>query len=67
MSTTFADLHDTPERMMAKGVIHEIVDWRNAREYFYWKVRRKISESEVEQKLKLANKYVLLLGIYIYM
>ena len=58
MSTTFADLHDTPQRMMAKGVIHEILDWKNAREYFYWKVKRKISEAELEQKLRIANKLV---------
>ena len=58
ISTTFADLHDTPQRMAAKGVIREILDWRTAREFFYWKVRRRILEFDVEKKLKAANKLV---------
>ena len=58
ISTTFADLHDTPQRMAAKGVIREILDWKNAREFFYWKVKRRILEFDVEKKLKTANKLV---------
>ena len=44
--------------MAAKGVIREILDWRTAREFFYWKVRRRILEFDVEKKLKAANKLV---------
>ncbi|KAI9599530.1 acetyl-CoA carboxylase [Syncephalis fuscata] len=32
----FADLHDTPGRMLAKGVIRKVLKWQNARRYFYW-------------------------------
>ena len=57
VTTTFSDLHDTPQRMLAKGVIQEIIDWKDARNFFYWKVRRRLLETEYEKKLKSANKY----------
>ena len=56
VTKTFSDLHDTPQRMLAKGVIQEILDWREARHFFYWKVRRRLLESEYEQKLQAASK-----------
>jgi len=56
VTKTFSDLHDTPQRRLAKGVIQEILDWREARQFFYWKVRRRLLESEYEQKLKAASK-----------
>ena len=56
ISTTFADLHDTPQRMVAKGVIQEILEWKTAREFMYWKVRRRMLEAEVEGRIKSANK-----------
>lgn len=58
ISTTFADLHDTPQRMVAKGVVRDILDWRTAREFFYWKVKRRILEFDVEKQVKVANKNV---------
>lgn len=47
----FADLHDTPGRMKAKGVITEIVSWKNARTYFYWRLRRKLVEFSLLNQL----------------
>ena len=57
----FCDLHDTPGRMLEKGVIRvsrslflfnktfsllkEILDWRTSREFFYWRLKRRLSES----------------------
>lgn len=41
ISHEFADLHDRPGRMLAKGVIRDIVPWKRAREYFFWRVRRR--------------------------
>jgi hypothetical protein len=35
----FADLHDRPGRMKAKGVIRDVVDWADSRTYFYWCAR----------------------------
>jgi acetyl-CoA carboxylase / biotin carboxylase 1 len=40
----FADLHDTPERMLEKGCISEIVPWRTSRGFFYWRLRRNLLE-----------------------
>ncbi|XP_075245260.1 acetyl-CoA carboxylase-like isoform X3 [Convolutriloba macropyga] len=36
----FADLHDTPTRMMKKDVINDIVDWKTSRKFFYWRFKR---------------------------
>lgn len=40
----FADLHDTPQRMAAKGVIAGIVPWESARARFYKRLRRRLAE-----------------------
>nr|AOE43261.1 acetyl-CoA carboxylase biotin carboxylase [Rostrostelium ellipticum] len=49
----FADLHDTPGRMKAKGVIKEVVPWKSARRYFYYRLKRRLLE---EQQLRLMEK-----------
>ena len=41
ISHEFADLHDRPGRMLAKGVIRDVVPWASAREYFARRVRRR--------------------------
>jgi len=38
----YAQLHDTPQRMKDVGVIKNVVEWRNSRRYFYWRLRRKL-------------------------
>jgi acetyl-CoA carboxylase/biotin carboxylase 1 len=43
----FADLHDTPGRMKAKGVIRSQVHWGQSRTFFYWRLKRKLKEFEV--------------------
>lgn len=40
----FADLHDTPGRMQAKGVIRRQVDWRDSRRFFFWRLKRRLFE-----------------------
>lgn len=47
----FADLHDTPERMLRKGCINEIVAWQNSRSFFYWRLRRLILEDYFVKKI----------------
>lgn len=37
----FAALHDTPGRMKAKGVITDIVPWKKARSFFYYRLKRR--------------------------
>jgi len=43
----FADLHDTPGRMKAKGVIRRQVQWAESRSFFYWRLRRRLKEFEI--------------------
>merc|ERR1719387_1168343 len=55
ISHEFADLHDRPGRMKAKGVIREIVPWKRAREYFFWRVRRRLMQDALVAELKAAD------------
>merc|ERR1719389_1324198 len=55
ISHEFADLHDRPGRMKAKGVIREIVPWKRAREYFFWRVRRRLMQDALVASLKEAD------------
>ncbi|OAF72148.1 hypothetical protein A3Q56_00089 [Intoshia linei] len=51
IAVTFADLHDKPGRMMAKKVINGIIEWKNSRKFFYWRLRRKLYENELIKQL----------------
>lgn len=42
----FADLHDRPNRMKAKGTIREALDWSSSRRFFYWRLRRRLAEEQ---------------------
>ena len=52
----FADLHDTPERMMEKGCIYEIVPWRSSRSFFYWRMRRVLLKEYFIKKILAAQE-----------
>ena len=47
----FADLHDRAGRMHAKGVIRMALKWQNARRFFYWRLRRRLSEEVLLKRL----------------
>jgi acetyl-CoA carboxylase/biotin carboxylase 1 len=47
----FADLHDRAGRMEAKGTIRMPLIWKNARRFFYWRLRRRLSEEVLIKKL----------------
>jgi acetyl-CoA carboxylase/biotin carboxylase 1 len=51
ISVQFCELHDTPGRMKAVGVIERAVEWKNARSYFYWRLRRKLAEFDVRKQI----------------
>ncbi|KAK3368719.1 acetyl-CoA carboxylase [Podospora didyma] len=51
ISLQFADLHDRAGRMKAKGVIREVLEWRNARRFFYWRVRRRLNEEYILRRI----------------
>merc|ERR1719393_56035 len=55
ISHEFADLHDRPGRMKAKGVIRDVVPWARAREYFFWRVRRRLMQDALVGELKAAD------------
>merc|ERR1719326_2411740 len=55
ISHEFADLHDRPGRMKAKGVVRDIVPWERAREYFFWRVRRRLMQDAIVSELKAAD------------
>uniref|UniRef100_A0A8D8X038 Acetyl-CoA carboxylase n=1 Tax=Cacopsylla melanoneura TaxID=428564 RepID=A0A8D8X038_9HEMI len=47
----FADLHDTPERMLEKGCIYDIVPWRRSRKTLYWRMKRLLLQNQVKKQL----------------
>jgi len=56
VSIQFADLHDRAGRMKAKGTIRDIIEWKNARRFFYWRLRRRLNEEYILKKMAAAVK-----------
>jgi acetyl-CoA carboxylase / biotin carboxylase 1 len=56
ISVQFCELHDTPGRMKAVGVIEKEVEWEHSRSYFYWRLRRKLAEFDLRRQLKEATE-----------
>ncbi|XP_066055535.1 acetyl-CoA carboxylase 2 isoform X2 [Chamaea fasciata] len=55
VAVRFADLHDTPGRMQEKGVITDILEWKSARSFLYWRLRRLLLEETVKGEVLKAN------------
>uniref|UniRef100_A0A8C0X3G9 acetyl-CoA carboxylase n=1 Tax=Castor canadensis TaxID=51338 RepID=A0A8C0X3G9_CASCN len=55
VAVQFADLHDTPGRMLEKGVISDVLEWRTARAFLYWRLRRRLLEDQVKQEVLRAS------------
>jgi acetyl-CoA carboxylase/biotin carboxylase 1 len=51
ISLQFADLHDRAGRMEAKGTIRQPLQWKNARRFFYWRLRRRLNEEAILKKM----------------
>lgn len=51
----FADLHDTPERMLEKGCINEIIPWRTSRSWLHWRLKRLLLEHQLVKKIIAAH------------
>ena len=47
ISLQFADLHDRAGRMEAKNAIRHPIEWKNARRFFYWRLRRRLNEERI--------------------
>mmetsp|Transcript_14027 Transcript_14027/g.20077 ORF Transcript_14027/g.20077 Transcript_14027/m.20077 type:complete len:2365 (+) Transcript_14027:253-7347(+) len=56
IAVQFCDLHDTPGRMKAVGVIEREVEWTDARTFFFWRLRRKLAEFDVRRKILEAGE-----------
>jgi acetyl-CoA carboxylase/biotin carboxylase 1 len=56
IAVQFCELHDTPGRMKAVGVIHKDVEWQQARSFFYWRLRRKLAEFDLRRQLIEASQ-----------
>lgn len=52
VAVQFADLHDRAGRMEAKGTIRKPLEWRTARQYFYFRVRRRLQEEYTIRAIK---------------
>jgi len=51
IAVQFCDLHDTPGRMKAVGVIEKEIEWKDARSFFFWRLRRKLAEFDLRRKI----------------
>lgn len=51
----FADLHDTSGRMKAKDVIRDVLHWKSARTFFFWRLRRRLLEERLVASLRAAD------------
>lgn len=51
----FADLHDRPARMKAKGTIRDALDWTEARRFFYRRLVRRLGEEQALSQLAAAD------------
>ncbi|KAJ5502949.1 ATP-grasp fold subdomain 1 [Penicillium fimorum] len=51
----FADLHDRAGRMQAKNTIRQPLQWVNSRRFFYWRLRRRLSEETIVKRMLAAS------------
>lgn len=51
IALSFVGLHDTPGRMVRKGVIQGVVPWHSSRRFFYWRLRRRQLECHAIQRM----------------
>lgn len=60
VSLQFADLHDRAGRMKAKNTIRQELQWREARRFFYWRVRRRVNEEYILKRMLSSSKHPLI-------
>jgi hypothetical protein len=54
VALAFAELHDTPGRMLAKGVIRDIVPWHTARSFFFHRFCRRLAVQSLQRRVQEA-------------
>mgnify|MGYP001759652098 FL=1 len=55
VAVEYADAHDRAGRMLATGVLHRAVPWKETRAYFYWRCRRRLLEVRYERRIAAAH------------
>uniref|UniRef100_H2YM73 Uncharacterized protein n=1 Tax=Ciona savignyi TaxID=51511 RepID=H2YM73_CIOSA len=56
VAVKFADLHDTPGGMLAKGCLSGILTWKTSRNFLYWRLRRLLLQDDVKSRCHGANR-----------
>ena len=51
IANAFADMHDTPNRMVHTGAIKAVVTWEHAREFFYYRLRFRLNLMTIKPAL----------------
>ncbi|CAN0446954.1 unnamed protein product, partial [Hapterophycus canaliculatus] len=51
VAVQFADLHDTPGRMEARGAVRKVVPWSASRTFFFWRLRRRLAEFDLRKQV----------------
>ena len=54
VALAFADMHDKPARMLAKGVLDAVVPWEDARRFFATRLRARLAEDRVVEAMRAA-------------
>lgn len=54
LAVHFASLHDTPEVMLNKGAIRDIVAWSDARRYFSHRLKQRLIEEQIKARIQRA-------------
>jgi acetyl-CoA carboxylase / biotin carboxylase 1 len=52
----FADLHDCPGRMLAKGVIPAVIPWEESRAFFYHRLNRRLAEFKLRRSIQKVSE-----------
>ncbi|CAM9586179.1 unnamed protein product, partial [Scytosiphon promiscuus] len=58
VAVQFADLHDTPGRMEARGAVRKVVPWSESRTFFFWRLRRRLAEFDLRKQISRADPSV---------
>ncbi|XP_076818165.1 acetyl-CoA carboxylase-like isoform X1 [Clavelina lepadiformis] len=56
VAVQFADLHDTPGGMKAKGCISGILEWKSSRRSLYWRLRRLLMQDDIKKRCHSINR-----------
>jgi acetyl-CoA carboxylase carboxyltransferase component len=55
IAVSFADMHDTPVRMKAKGCISDVISWKDSRRFFAQRLRSRMYTEHVLAEITKAN------------